>query len=283
MKRKQFVIHLATGLTSMGLGLGVSSHFKRDRFPKQATHTSHYQPSSKMKTVFHAANSRGKADHGWLTSFHSFSFANYYDPGKMGFGLLRVLNDDRVAGGMGFGTHPHDNMEIISIPLSGDLAHKDSMGTVSVIKEGDVQAMSAGTGVTHSEKNNNAQEEVRFLQIWVMPKTQNVEPRYDQISLKTVQLDNQFFQILSPHVEEEGVWIHQDAWFHLGNLKAGFFQSYEIHKAGNGVYAFLIEGNAKVAGQSLGRRDAVGVWDTDSFEIHASEDAKLLLLEVPMS
>ena len=174
-----------------------------------------------MKTVIHKAETRGHANHGWLDSHHTFSFANYYDRERMHFGVLRVLNDDIVDAGMGFGTHPHDNMEIVSIPLEGDLEHKDSMGNVTVIKEGDVQVMSAGTGITHSEYNKNKDKEVKFLQIWLFPNKKNVTPRYDQISLRDIAKENEFYQILSPSKEDQGVWIHQDAWFHIGKFTKG--------------------------------------------------------------
>jgi len=235
-----------------------------------------------MKSVLHKAHTRGHANHGWLDSHHSFSFANYYNPERMHFGVLRVLNDDRVTAGRGFGRHPHDNMEIISIPLEGDLEHKDSMGNTAVIREGDVQVMSAGTGIYHSEFNKNGDRPVKFLQIWVFPKYRNVRPRYDQITLKTQDIRNQFYQILSPNAEDEGVWVHQDAWFHMGKFDQPTQTTYEIKKPGNGVYAFLIEGSATMNGQKLEMRDGYGVWDTDSFDIQADAGAKILLMEVPM-
>lgn len=236
-----------------------------------------------MKTVLHKANTRGHADHGWLNSHHTFSFANYYHPERMNFGVLRVLNDDVVSEGRGFGTHPHDNMEIISIPLEGDLEHKDSMGNTATIKSGDVQVMSAGTGVFHSEYNKNKDEAVKFLQIWVFPNKKNVEPRYDQITLQQQKLDNQLHQILSPNQDDEGVWIHQNAWFHMGNLKAGKRLKYDLKAEGNGIYAFVLEGEVSIAGQALSKRDGFGVWDTEAIDIQASEDAKVLLMEVPMA
>jgi redox-sensitive bicupin YhaK (pirin superfamily) len=235
-----------------------------------------------MKVALHKADTRGHANHGWLESYHSFSFANYHDSERMGFGVLRVLNDDRVTSGMGFGKHPHDNMEIISIPLSGDLEHKDSMGTIAVIKSGDVQVMSAGTGIFHSEKNQNRNEEVKFLQIWVQPKKRGVEPRYDQITLNPADLDDKLAQVLSPNKDDDGVWVYQDAWFHMGNLNAETEVTYHIKKAGNGVYAFLLEGDATVAEVSLNRRDAVGITEAESFTVKADSDAKILLMEVPM-
>lgn len=236
-----------------------------------------------MKTVLHKAKTRGHANHGWLDSHHTFSFANYYNPDRMHFGVLRVLNDDIVAGGRGFGTHPHDNMEIISIPLEGDLEHKDSMGNTAVIKSGDVQVMSAGTGVYHSEYNKQSDKEVRFLQIWVFPNRKNVEPRYDQITLDKGQLKNQFKQILSPNADDDGVWIHQNAWFHMGNLEKGTETNYDIKDRDNGVYAFVLEGEVSINGQSLEKRDGFGVWDTDKISIKADSNAKVLLMDVPMA
>ena len=236
-----------------------------------------------MNTVIHKAATRGNANHGWLNSYHTFSFANYNNPERMNFGLLRVLNDDSVQGGMGFGTHPHDNMEIISIPLEGDLEHKDSMGNTTVIKQGDVQAMSAGTGVTHSEYNKNNDKEVKFLQIWIFPNKKNVTPKYDQISLKDIAKENEFYQILSPNKDDQGVWIHQDAWFHLGQFTKETSETYQIKKEGNGVYAFILVGEATINDQPLSKRDGMGIWNTDSIQIKANPQARILLMEVPMT
>jgi hypothetical protein len=236
-----------------------------------------------MKSVLHKADTRGKAFHGWLESYHSFSFANYYNPERVHFGVLRVLNDDRVAPGRGFGTHPHDNMEIISIPLAGDLEHKDSMGNTTIIRSGDVQVMSAGTGIYHSEFNKNQDKEVRFLQIWLFPNKKNVSPRYDQITLKNTGLKNKLQQILSPSPDDEGVWIHQDAWFHMGQLEAGHTLTHNLKKPGNGIYAFILEGEVAIGEQPLSRRDGYGVWDTDRIEVKAFRDARILLMEVPMA
>lgn len=236
-----------------------------------------------MNAVIHKAETRGHANHGWLNSHHTFSFANYRNPERMNFGVLRVLNDDVVSAGMGFGTHPHDNMEIISIPLEGDLEHKDSMGNTTVIKEGDVQVLSAGTGVTHSEYNKNKDKEVKFLQIWVFPNKRNITPRYDQISLKDIEKDNEFYQILSPNEEDQGVWINQDAWFHIGKFSKGNSDNYQIKKEGNGVYAFILDGEVEINGEKLSKRDGMGIWDTDFFHVEASENARVLLMEVPMS
>ena len=235
-----------------------------------------------MKTLLHKAETRGDANHGWLHSRHTFSFANYYDPQRMNFGVLRVLNDDKVSGGMGFGTHPHQNMEIISIPLSGDLEHKDSMGNTTVIKEGDIQVMSAGTGVQHSEYNKNKDEEVRFLQIWVIPNTQNVEPRYDQITLDRADRKNKLQQVLSPNKEDAGVWIYQDAWFNMVDLDAEKEVVYNFNLKTNGLYIFVLEGCIEAGGQTLERRDGLGVFDTDAITLKATADASVLLMEVPL-
>ena len=236
-----------------------------------------------MQTLLHTADSRGHANHGWLNSYHTFSFAGYQNQDRMHFGVLRVLNDDTVAGGMGFGTHPHDNMEIISIPLSGTLEHKDNAGNHGIIRNGDVQVMSAGTGIAHSEKNHSHSEEVKFLQIWLFPNKRNVQPRYDQQTFRAEDRHNQFQQILSPNPDDAGVWIHQDAWFHLADFEAGFATEYQVKKAGNGVYVFVLDGDVTVGSQELHRRDGFGIWDTDSFSVQASSNARLLLMEVPMA
>jgi redox-sensitive bicupin YhaK (pirin superfamily) len=234
------------------------------------------------QTTLHKAETRGHANHGWLNSYHSFSFANYYDPQRMHFGALRVLNDDTVDPGMGFGTHPHDNMEIISIPLEGGLEHKDSMNNVAVIKNGDVQVMSAGTGIYHSEYNKDRQHRVKFLQIWVYPNKKNVEPRYDQVTLKAEDRHNKLQQILSPSPDDEGVWIYQDAWFHLGQFDKGVSTTYNMKLKGNGVYVFVLSGDVRVNDQLLNTRDGYGIWDTENFTVTAESNAEFLLMEVPM-
>ncbi|MFP4471696.1 MAG: pirin family protein [Bacteroidales bacterium] len=236
-----------------------------------------------MKMILHKAETRGHANHGWLDSHHTFSFANYHHPERMRFGVLRVLNDDRVAPGMGFAKHPHDNMEIISIPLEGDLEHNDSMGNSTVIREGDVQVMSAGTGVYHSEYNKNNNREVKFLQIWLFPNKKDVEPRYDQISLQNIEKPNDFYQILSPNKADQGVWIYQDAWFSMGKFEPGSTTTYKMHQPGNGVYFFVIEGEAGIAGTTCGRRDGLGIWDTEEISFKSLAPSKVLLMEVPMS
>ena len=236
-----------------------------------------------MKTIFHSEDSRGSANHGWLKAKHSFSFANYYNPERVNFGVLRVLNDDTIDAGQGFATHPHDNMEIITIPLSGDLEHKDSMGNSGIIRAGEIQVMSAGTGIQHSEFNANKNEDLKLLQIWVFPNKQNVEPRYDQISLKDLEKDNELFQIVSPNKNDNGVWIHQDAWFHMGNLKKSENQEYKLKSENNGVYVFLIDGKVKIGTHILNKRDAVGISETKDFKIDVLEDSQILLMEVPMN
>lgn len=234
-------------------------------------------------TVIHKADSRGHADHGWLNAYHSFSFAGYYDPERVQFGALRVLNDDTVAAGMGFGTHPHDNMEIITIPLEGDLAHKDSMGNTEIIKHGDVQVMSAGTGIQHSEFNPNADQRTKLLQIWLFPKTRNVTPRYQQITLNVEDRHNKLQQILSPNADDAGVWIHQDAWFNMGKFDAGIATTYSLNKKDNGIYLFVLSGDVTVDGNALNKRDAIGITDFETIEIKATSDAEFLLMEVPMN
>ncbi len=234
-------------------------------------------------TIIHKADTRGHANHGWLNSYHSFSFANYYNPERMHFGVLRVLNDDWVDAGMGFGTHPHDNMEIISIPLDGDLEHKDSMGNLAVIKNGDIQVMSAGTGITHSEYNKNQDKPVKFLQIWVFPNKRNVKPRYDQITLKAEDRHNQLQQIVSPNPDDAGAWIHQNAWFHLGKLDAGYKTEYKLKAKENGVYVFVLSGELNLNKQLLNQRDGFGIWNIDKLEIEAKTNAEILIMEVPMT
>lgn len=236
-----------------------------------------------MKAVLHKADSRGHANHGWLDSFHSFSFSGYYDAERMHFGVLRVLNDDTVAGGMGFGTHPHDNMEIISIPTFGALEHKDSMGNTQVIKQGDIQVMSAGTGIQHGEKNKNPDLEVKFFQIWIFPNKENVEPRYDQKSFNETDKHNKLLTIVSPlGTNNGGVQIHQDAWFSLGKLDKDFHTSYQLKNTMNGVYVFVIEGDVTISGQQLNRRDGLGITEAGNLAIKADSNAEILLMEVPM-
>ncbi|MCB0794293.1 MAG: pirin family protein [Flavobacteriales bacterium] len=233
--------------------------------------------------VIHRANERGKADHGWLKANFSFSFANWYDPTRMHFGVLRVMNDDIIAAGAGFGTHPHENMEIITIPLKGALQHKDSMGNTSVIHAGEIQVMSAGTGILHSEFNPYGDRDANTLQIWLFPRERQVTPRYQQMTLDLQDRGNQWQQVLSPYPDDDGVWIHQDAWFHIGRFDAGRHVDYRVKREGNGVYLFLIEGSASVNGETLHKRDAIGIWDTDQLELTIGpEGAEILLQDVPM-
>jgi quercetin 2,3-dioxygenase len=234
------------------------------------------------KTILHRADTRGKADLGWLKSYHTFSFGHYYNPERMAFGVLRVLNDDTVSEGMGFGTHPHDNMEIVSIPLEGDLEHKDSMGNTTVIREGDIQVMSAGTGIYHSEYNKNKSQSVKFLQIWIYPKVKNVAPRYDQVTLKEGDSRNKLQQILSPNADDEGVWIYQDAWFYTGTLNAGMEIDYSVKKHGNGVYVFVLSGDLIVEGNELHTRDGLGISEVEFLKLKAQSETKVLLMDVPM-
>ncbi len=234
-------------------------------------------------TVIHKADSRGHADHGWLNAYHSFSFASWFNPNRIQFGVLRVLNDDTIAAGMGFGTHGHDNMEIITIPLEGDLAHKDNMGNAETIKTGDIQVMSAGTGIQHSEFNPNSDQHTKLFQIWLFPKTQNVTPRYQQITLDKTLQKNNFAQILSPNQDDEGVWIHQDAWFYLSDFDADFTKKLLLKKEGNGFYIMNIEGEIEVDGEKLNRRDAIGITNASEIEIKANKASKFLIMEIPMN
>ncbi len=234
-----------------------------------------------MKKVIHRGDTRGLADHGWLNSRHTFSFAGYHNPERMQFGLLRVLNDDVVQPKMGFGTHSHDNMEIVSIPLSGTLAHKDSMGHKGVIKSGEVQIMSAGTGLTHSEYNASDEDIVNFLQIWVFPKERDIKPRYDQKDFSALQKKDGWTTIVSP-TDEKALWVNQDVYFSLGEGVQGERLTYESRKAGNGAYIFLIDGQIEVDGETLNSRDALGVEEYQSLDIKVLEDSKILLIDVPM-
>ncbi len=235
-----------------------------------------------MKTIYNAADSRGHADHGWLKSKHTFSFANYYNPERMGFGALRVINDDYVIGGQGFGKHPHRDMEIISIPSSGKLRHGDDMGNQGIIEAGEIQVMSAGTGITHSEMNGDAKDPVKFLQIWVIPHTMNVKPRYQQLPLADMMQPNEFNQVLSPNPDDAGVWIHQNAWFSLGDFDQDVSKTYQLHDTNNGVYVFVIKGQVDINGQTLNTRDGLGIQDTAEFTMNVAQDAHVLLMEVPM-
>ncbi len=235
-----------------------------------------------MKSVYHQNESRGLADHGWLKSRHTFSFAAYHNQERMSFGLLRVLNDDIVKASMGFGTHPHDNMEIISIPLSGSLRHQDSMGNTHIISAGEVQIMSAGSGITHSEYNNSSSDDVNFLQIWVLPKEKDITPRYDQKILDAAKRKNRFQILVAPNVSEESVWINQDAWFSLADIEAEQEVNYEKNNSNNGVYFFVIEGDANIAGHDVKQRDGLGIIDGETYPVFAQTKTQLLAIEVPL-
>ena len=234
--------------------------------------------------LVYKADTRGHANHGWLDTYHTFSFANYYNPERIQFGALRVLNDDTIAAGTGFGRHPHDNMEIISIPLEGALEHKDSMGNLQIIQAGDVQVMSAGTGIFHSEYNRNKDKEGKFLQIWIFPNKMNVKPRYDQITLNPADRVNKLQQIVSPNPDDAGVWIYQNAWFYLGKFDKGKQTDYKIKLKGNGLFCFVLSGKFNIDGDLLGLRDAVGIQNQDSVSIKSeSDNSEILLMDVPMT
>lgn len=236
-----------------------------------------------MAFILHRSDSRGYANFGWLKSFHTFSFGNYYNPERMHFGALRVLNDDCIAGGTGFGQHPHDNMEIISIPLQGELSHSDNMGNSGVIREGDVQIMSAGKGIVHSEMNHLNDEETRFLQIWVIPNQRNVTPRYDQLTINNSKESNNWVEIIAPQAVTSSLWIHQNTWMYLGSFHANQVVKYLKKVEGNGVYIFLIEGEVMVHGEHLNKRDAIGITDEESIEINMVSETRIFVMEVPMS
>jgi redox-sensitive bicupin YhaK (pirin superfamily) len=233
-------------------------------------------------TVLHKAETRGHANHGWLDSHHTFSFARYYDPERMHFGVLRVLNDDKVSGGQGFGTHPHDNMEIISIPLQGSLAHTDSTGNEGIIKPGDIQIMSAGSGIQHAEYNASETELVNFLQLWIFPKERNIQPRYDQLSFSKDQLRNQLQHIVSASKKDGTLWINQDAELYLGEFDISTDISHAIKSGNHGIYVFVIEGSVTIGDITLNKRDGIGIYDVDSVLATVHEQSKILLIEVPM-
>ena len=235
-----------------------------------------------MKKISHRAEDRGYADHGWLKAHHSFSFAAYHDMSKVHFGELRVLNDDSIAPGMGFGKHPHDNMEIVTIPLSGAVKHADSMGNQGVIKAGDVQIMSAGKGILHSEFNASTSEFLNLFQIWVFPKVRNIEPRYDQKTFSAEDRKGKFQVLVAPDKTEGSMWVNQDVWFNLGDFTAGQDISYAPKLKGNGLYLMVVNGEVEVAGETLKKRDAIGLWDLDKADIKINADAELLIIDVPM-
>jgi redox-sensitive bicupin YhaK (pirin superfamily) len=235
-----------------------------------------------MKTIFHASGSRGHANHGWLNAKHSFSFASWYNPDRIHFGALRVLNDDEVSAGMGFGMHPHDNMEIITIPLEGAIQHKDSMGNTAVIEAGEVQIMSAGTGILHSEFNPKQNEALKLFQIWILPNKRNVVPRYAQFKIDTEKMKNQFLQLVGNEINEMGSWIHQDAWLSMAEISKNNAVQFDFKGKESGVYFMVISGSIKIADQNLEQRDALGVWNTNEVTIIAQEHSKVLAIEVPM-
>lgn len=287
MKRSKFLKH-TFGAGLLGLIIPTFKNHKRleENHRNDVVGFNHLpnKEEKEMKSIIHKADSRGIANHGWLLSRHSFSFANYYNPERMNFGVLRVLNDDLIAKGTGFPTHPHDNMEIISIPLEGDLEHKDSMGNTTVIKEGDIQVMSAGKGVMHSEYNKSKTERCAFLQIWVIPNKQNVESRYDQVQISDLIEENKFSQILSPNKYDKGVWIHQDAWFSMGSFEENIEVEYNLNNKENGIYLFILEGDVTINDtSSLSKRDGMGLWQTENIKVKSNNKSKVLLMEVPMN
>ncbi|WP_196894569.1 pirin family protein [Aureivirga marina] len=235
-----------------------------------------------MKKVIYKANSRGTGDYGWLKVNYTFSFANYFNPERMNFGALRVLNDDKIAGGFGFSKHPHDNMEIITIPLKGMIEHKDSMGNQGTIEAGEIQVMSAGTGVYHSEFNKNKNKDAEVLQIWIFPNKKNVNPRYDQVEIQNLAKENELYQILSPYAKDQGVWIHQNAWFHLANYTKRKEEIYKLHKEENGIYIFVIEGEIEINDEKLSKRDGMGIWETSEISLKNETNSKVLIMEIPM-
>ena len=236
-----------------------------------------------MKSILHKSTTRGHANHGWLDSYHTFSFAGYNNPARVNFGALRVLNDDIVKGGSGFGQHPHDNMEIISIPLRGALEHGDDTGGKGIIKSGEVQIMSAGSGISHSERNASKSEDVNFLQIWVFPKVRDIDPRHDQKLFSVADRLNKFQTVVSPEKDGNSLWINQDSWFSIGRFNKDVTKEYVVNKSGNGVYAFVLEGDVTINGQKLSKRDGLGIWEADKITVSSDSDAEVLLIEVPMN
>ena len=289
MKRKDF-IKKSAALSAISLSstllLKANSPEKISTYDKLKDQIGfNHLPNKEIKTmnsVVHKANTRGHADHGWLKANHSFSFANYYNPERMNFGVIRVLNDDSIAPERGFGTHPHDNMEIITIPLEGDLKHQDNMGNGTVIKNGDIQVMSAGTGITHSEFNANSDSHCKLLQIWLFPNKKNVTPRYDQIAISSMAKKNKLYQILSPNKDDQGVWIHQNAWFHIGKYDSKSKDEYTLKNKENGIYFFVIDGEITINDQQLSERDGMGLWDISQINFVAEARSRVLVMEVPL-
>lgn len=235
-----------------------------------------------MQIILHRAATRGGADHGWLKARHTFSFAGYMDPSRVHFGVLRVLNDDIIAGGGGFPTHPHDNMEIVTIPITGALAHRDSTGGNGEITSGEVQIMSAGTGIRHSEFNASETEAVNLLQIWMFPKLRNIAPRYDQRAFSADERKNRLRVVVSPEDTDDALWINQDAYFAVGSVDADTSVEWKLRNEGSGVYIFVIEGTIEVAGETLERRDGIGISEISEVKITAGTESSVLLMEVPM-
>ena len=236
-----------------------------------------------MNITLHKSDTRGFADHGWLKSYHTFSFAGYYNPERIHFGTLRVLNDDLVAPGMGFGTHPHENMEIVTIPLSGMVAHKDSLGNEGIIHEGEIQVMSAGTGIYHSEYNGSKEEETSFLQIWILPREKGLQPRYGQKSLSEKMQKDKLNELISPSKEGEGLWLNSESWFYMGEFEKEKRITYRVNRTGNGIYIFMIKGQANIEGNHLDERDGAGVSGTGQFDLVVGENTRILLMEIPMT
>lgn len=237
-----------------------------------------------MKTELHPASERGHASHGWLDTWHNFSFATYFNPAREKFGCLRVLNDDTVAGGTGFDLHPHNNMEIVTIVLEGALEHRDSLGNIQVINPGEVQVMSAGTGLYHAEYNHSEDEAVKFFQMWIFPREKGLKPRYDQKLFDTQQVNNTPVMLVTPDSSQQpgALWIHQDAYISVINLDAGQAYHYTLNKSGNGVFVMNVEGKAEVESKLLNRRDAIAISETNAFGVKAEETSKLLFIEIPM-
>lgn len=281
MKRKDFISSLIVG--GIASALPLSAKQKPTTNDKLGYNHIPNKEIKTMDTVIHRATTRGHANHGWLDTHHTFSFANYHNPERMNFGVLRVLNDDKIAPSMGFGTHPHDNMEIISIPLKGALEHKDSMGNSGVIKSGEIQVMSAGTGIRHSEYNHLKDADAEFLQIWLFPNQKNVSPRYDQISIAEISKPNTLNQILSPKADDAGVWIHQDAWFYLGEYTEDTTVNHTINRPENGAYIFVLEGSVQIGETLLNKRDGMGIWNRSDINFVASKNTKILVMDVPMT
>lgn len=235
-----------------------------------------------MKSIFYKADTRGHANYGWLDTYYSFSFNRYYDPQRVNFGALRVLNDDTIAAGGGFGKHPHDNMEIVTIPFSGALEHQDSTGHSEVLRPDDVQIMSAGSGIIHSEFNHSKTDACSLFQVWIMPDKRDIKPRYDQKSFNSRNRQNRWQLLVGPDNENGELWINQQARFSRGDFDAATEVKFELKRSGSGLFLMVIEGSVETAGQLLERRDAIGISETSGIDIRIRENAQLLAIEVPM-